>query len=149
MIKDTMILTGGITGSFSLEVYKNGKLVETFIEKNLVVMGGKANAAKLMGGDAAGKKIEKISVGTSNIPPVDGDAALTGAFTKAIATVSYPETNSVQFNFTIEDTEANGMTIREFGLLNTDNTLCARKVRADIVKTSGIRLVGTWKITIN
>ncbi len=148
-MKDAMKISGGMTGDFTLQVFKNGILMETFNEKNLVVLNGKGNAAKLMGGGAAGKKIEKVAVGTSNIPPVDGDTALTGAFVKAITSVSYPEDNSVQFNFTIEDTEANGMTIREFGLLNTDNVLCARKVRADIVKTSGIRLVGTWKITVN
>lgn len=137
-------------GEVNIQVFENGKLIETIQENNLVVTLGKTNLAKLMGGDAAGKKIDKISVGTNGTAAAVGDTAITGAFSKAIESVSYPETNSVMFNFDIDNTEANGMTIREFGLLNTDSVLCARKIRStEIVKTNAIRLVGTWKIEIN
>lgn len=138
------------TGAFHLEIYQGDTLIETISEKNLVVTLGKKNMARLFGGHADGKKVEKISVGTNVQDPVVTDTAITGAFTKSIDTVTYPDDQSVQFNFDIANGEANGMTIREFGLLNTDNVLCARKVRAgEIIKTSAIRLVGTWKITFN
>lgn len=138
------------SGWFRLEVYENGVHKETFEQKNLVVTLGHQNIARLLGGHASGKKIEKISVGTSPTDPVLGNTTITGAFTKALGGATYPETNSVLFSFDIDNDEANGMVISEFGLLNTDNVLCARKVRAgEITKTSAIRLVGTWKITIN
>lgn len=137
-------------GEVNIQVFENGKLIETMREKNLVVTLGRTNLAKLLGGDAAGKKIDKVSVGTSAVPAAITDTTITGAFTKAITSVSYPDVNSVMFNFDIDNTEANGITIREFGLLNSDSVLCARKVRTtEIVKTDVIRLVGTWKITVN
>jgi hypothetical protein len=145
-MNDTLIASG----QFKVDVFEGEKLKYSVIENNLVVTLGKTNLTKLLGGDAAGKKVEKISVGTNNTGTLVGDTAITGAFTKALLSVSYPSAQSVQFNFEIENGEANGMTIREFGLLNTDNVLFARKVRGtDIVKTSAIRLVGSWTITIN
>ncbi|HJU45745.1 MAG TPA: hypothetical protein VJ647_03130 [Chitinophagaceae bacterium] len=137
-------------GSFHLRVYENGALTDTINEHNLVVTLGHQNMARLIGGHASGKKIEKISVGTSAIDPVIGNTTITGAFTKAIDGATYPDDQSVLFSFDIDNSEANGMTIREFGLLNTDNVLCARKVRAgEIIKTNAIRLVGTWKLTFS
>ena len=137
-------------GFFDLQVFDlAGNLLEHYREENLVVSIGKTDVAKLLAGDAAGKKVSKIAVGTSATTPAAGDTALTGAFSKAVTGYSFPEGNSVLFSWSIEDNEANGMTIREFGLLTDDDTLFARKTRSDIVKTSAVRLVGTWKIVIN
>lgn len=135
-------------GYFRLQVFSNsGALIEDYIEINLVVTLGKSNVARLLAGE--GKKIGKIAVGTSGTAPTPSDSSLTGAFSKVIASYTFPEVNSVQFSWSIEETEANGMTIREFGLLLDDGTLFARKTRSDIIKTAGVRLVGTWKIVIN
>lgn len=138
-------------GVFHLQVVDvhTGKVNETFTEKNLVVTLGRGNIAKLLGGDPGGKKISKIAVGTSSTLPALSDNAITGSFVKAIAEVVYPEANSVKFSWSIDAGEANGTTIREFGLLNDDDVLCARKVRTDIVKTSAVRLVGSWTLTIS
>lgn len=138
------------TGDFILQVYENATLINTIAEKNLVVTLGLQNIARLLGGHASGKKIENISLGTNATDPALTDTAITAPFSKALSGVTYPETNSVMFAFDIDNAEANGMTIREFGLTNSDSVLCARKVRTgEIIKTSAIRLVGTWKITIN
>lgn len=138
------------TGMFHVDVIDaGGNIIETYEEKNLVVTLGKTNITKLLGGDAAGKKISKIAIGTSNTAPAITDTALTGMFSKDIAGVTYPDGNSVLFSWTLETTEGNGITIREFGLLNDSGVLCARKVRTDIVKTSAVKLVGSWKISIN
>jgi hypothetical protein len=138
------------TGAVDIQVFENGKLVDRIRENNLVVTLGKTNIAKLLGGDAAGKPITQISVGDSNNTATVGDTVITDAFTKAITGVSYPDAQSVMISFEIENSEANGLTIREFGLLNPDNVLCARKVRdSQILKSNAIRLVGTWTITIN
>jgi hypothetical protein len=140
-----------VKGVFSLLVLKasTGEVLERFAENNLVVTIGQTNITKLLGGDAAGKKISRIAIGTNGVPPTLADSAITGMFSKAITGVDYPEANSVRFNWAIDAAEGNGITIREFGLLNDDDVLCARKVRADIIKTSDVRLVGSWKITIN
>lgn len=137
-------------GYFEMNVYDlAGNLLERYVDENLVVALGKTDVARLLAGDAAGKKVSKIGVGTNGTAPVAGNTALTGAFIKAVSGYSFPEANSVLFSWSIEDTEANGMTIREFGLLLDDNTLFARKTRSEIVKTNAVRLVGTWKIVIN
>jgi len=139
-----------IRGEVKLWIYRNGTLIDFFEGQNLVVTLGKTNVAKLLGGDAAGKKIEKVSVGTNSTAATVADNTITGAFTKAIDSVTYPDAQSVMYHFDIDNSEANGMTIYEFGLLNTDNVLSARKVRdTPIIKTNAIRIVGTWKITVN
>lgn len=146
MINDKIIAKGEV----NIKVYKNGILQERIHENNLVVTLGKTNIAKLMGGDAAGKAITQIAVGTSNAATNVTDNVITGAFTKALSAVAYPDPQSVTFSFDIGTAEANGITISEFGLLNADNVLMARKVRdAQILKDVTIRLVGTWTITIN
>jgi hypothetical protein len=139
------------TGMFHVEVIdvSTDQVLETYEEKNLVVTLGKTNITKLLGGDAAGKKISKIAIGTGSVQPAVTDTTLTDIFSKLISGVSYPDSNSVLFSWSLETTEGNGLTIREFGLLNDDGVLCARKVRTDIVKTSAVRLVGTWKVSIN
>jgi hypothetical protein len=139
------------TGMFQVQVIdiRSEKVIETYSEKNLVVTLGKTNITKLLGGDAAGKKISQIAIGTGNIPAALTDTTLTGMFSKSISGATYPDSNSVLFTWSLEASEGNGMTIREFGLLNDNGVLCARKVRTDIVKTSDVRLVGSWKISIN
>jgi hypothetical protein len=138
-------------GAFALMIIdvSSGNIMERFAENNLVVSLGQKNLARLLGGDASGKSISKIGIGTNGVTPNLGDTALVGSFSKSISGASYPEANSVLFTWSIDASEGNGMTIREFGLLNGDGILCARKVRTDIVKTASVRLVGSWKITIN
>lgn len=139
-------------GLFTLQVIdaKTAAVIDSFEDNNLVVTLGHGNIAQLLGGNPAGLAISKIALGTSGTTPALTDTAITGAFSKAITGVAYPDANSVRFSWEIDATEANGMTIREFGLLTSGDVLCARKIRdGEIVKTSAVRLVGTWKITIN
>lgn len=139
-------------GDVDIQIFEGEKLIERIQEKNLVVTLGKTNIAKLIGGDPAGKIISKIGVGDNGIPATVNDNALQNGFSKNVDSVQYPDGQSVLFNYSVNADEANGITIREFGLLNSDGVLCARKVRdagQEIVKTNAIRLVGTWKISIN
>lgn len=145
-IKNEVIARGAV----DIQIFENGELIERIQEKNLVVSLGKANIAKMIGGIAGGTAISQIAVGSNGVPPATGDNAITDQFAKAFDSVTQPSSNSVMFHFDIDNSEANGLTIREFGLLNVGGVLCARKVRtADIVKTNAIRLVGTWTITVN
>ncbi len=145
------IIKDGIkpNGVFNLQIVdKNGKILEEYTDNNLIVNLGKTNVAKLLGGNVAGKKITKIAVGTGNLPPDVTDNSLTNIFSKAIDSTSYPDFNSVLFSWTLTTDDANGLTITEFGLLNEDDVLCARKVRAGIVKNNAISIIGSWKIYI-
>lgn len=138
------------TGMVTIRVYDGNMLVQEVYESNLVVTLGKTNITHLLGGNAAGKRISHIAVGTNGAAAVIEDNTLTNMFSKLVDSATYPDSLSVQFNFDIDNDEANGITIREFGLLNEDGVLCARKIRTgEIVKTSAIRILGSWKITIN
>jgi hypothetical protein len=136
-----------VKGSFCMQVLNaDGTVKEEYLENNLVVTIGKTNLTKLLGGDTAGKAVTKIAVGTNGVAPALTDTNITSAYTKAIDSVEYPDATSVKFNFHFGTTEANGMTIREAGLILDDNSLFARKVRTDYVKTSANPLSGYWII---
>lgn len=137
-------------GIVRYNVYKNDRLVYTDVCRNLVVAGGRSAIAALVGGNIGNspnrKFITTFGVGTNGNAPVDADTALTGAFTKALDSKTYPSTGVVQANFVITTGEANGMAIQEFGLYCEDGTLFARKVVNTINKTSSIRIEGSWQI---
>lgn len=137
-----------LKGIFTLHIIEvaTGKVLETYEDRNLVVNGGRTAVVNLLGGNVSGRSLTKIAFGTNAVPPANGDNAITGAFTKALGTVSYPTISSVKWDWTLEAAEANGMTIREFGLLCDNNTLFARKTREAIIKTVDVRLVGTWEV---
>lgn len=145
-----------IKGELHLRVVDHeGNVLQQFAFNNLVVNNGKLNVAKLLGGDAAGKKIDTVGVGTSATAAAVTDTTLTGSFTRAVngntaySAITYPANGQVQFAFTIQTSEANGMTINEFGLLNTNGDLCARKVLStSISKTSAFAIEGEWIIKV-
>lgn len=135
------------TGIFTLQVYRKGKLIEVYEDKNLVVDLSKQQLARLIGGDVSGRSITKIGFGTSGTAPASGNTSLTGAYVNALGAVSYPATNAVQFAFTLGTSEANGLAILEFGLFTAGDVLFARKTRAGaLVKDSDLSLTGTWRI---
>ncbi len=136
-----------VKGEFSLVISdENGNIIEEFLDKNLVVNVGKDSLCHLLAGAGSGKQITKISFGTNGSGAALTDTVITGAFTKALGAVTYPEFNSVSFAWTLGLSENNGMAITEFGLMSNDLTLFARKVRSVINKTSSIQFDGVWKI---
>lgn len=135
-------------GIFTLNVFRGGKLIETYEDKNLVVNLSKQQLARLIGGDVANRSITKIGFGTSGTAPAGGNTTLTDAYVKLLGGVTYPATNSVEFAFTLGTSEANGKSIMEFGLFTAGDVLFARKTRAGaIVKDSDLSLAGSWRIT--
>lgn len=131
----------------TLEIWnKEGQLIERVVDKNLVVNLGKQSLATLLGSADADKRVAQIGFGTSNAPTAGTDSNLENLFIKALDGVSYSGT-SVLFQYALELTENNGVTIREFGLYTLDDTLFSRLVRNPINKTNEIRLTGSWKIT--
>ena len=139
---------GNLKGRFELTVLDiEGNVIEKYIDNNLVVNGGRTAVMNLLGAATSGKRLTKLSVGTNGTAPTGADTAITGAFTKSLGAVSYPTISSVKFDWTIGASEANGIAIKEFGLLCTDNTLFARKTREVINKNSDIILNGNWTIS--
>jgi len=135
-------------GVLRYDVFRDGVLIETVEEKNLIVDGAKGVLSALLGGAVSGKSITKIGFGTNGAPPAAGNTSLTGAYVKAVDSVSYPSTSSVRFNFSLGTSEANGTAIIEFGLITADNTLFSRRVRSSAInKASDISFTGTWTIT--
>ena len=137
-----------VRGVFACKVIGIGdKVLEEYEDRNLVVNLGRNNAAQLLGGGSTTKNITQIGFGTSGVNPSPTDVDLTDKFQKNIASVSYPQTGAVAFDFTLDFGEANGKDIAEFGLFNADGELFSRKTRTNVIeKTSDIQITGTWTI---
>lgn len=135
-------------GILEYRVRRRGVIVETVLVENLIVNGARDAMARLLGGDGAGKTLDRIGFGTNGAAPVGADDDLTGAFVKALGVKSYPATGKVQWTWTLTTLEGNGLSIREFGLLCTDGTLFSRKTRSAgaIEKDEDVDLEGTWTI---
>ncbi len=136
-----------VRGNLCLQIYRKGKLVEIWKDENLVVDAGRNIMAKLVGGQT-GLNINRVAYGTNGVDPSPSDTIIQNAFTKAISTVSYPVQSQVKFDFVLLESEANGMAIREFGLVCADNTLFARRTRGGKVidKDSDFSIQGQWII---
>lgn len=133
-------------GVVKLNIYKDDELIERFEDRNLIVTSGRNAIAALIGSADSDKAVDRYAVGTNGSDTVLTDTAITAQFAKAVGGITYPS-GAVQFDFTLELAENNGVTIREFGLLCADGTLMARIVRAPIIKDSSVRIEGTWTIT--
>lgn len=135
-----------LKGELVVRVWRRGELLATYADRNMIMLAAKDALARLIAGDGAGKTVTKIGFGTDGRGPSPDDAALTGAYVKALTGHAYPEVGQVRFDWRLDTTEANGMGIREFGLITADDVLFARKTRAVIEKDSDISLDGTWTI---
>lgn len=138
-----------LKGILEYTVFKNGVAIEEVEEQNLIVTAGRTQLAHLLAGDFTGKQIAKIAFGTNGTAPALSDTKITNPFTKDINGFSYPAAGQVQFNWSLATTEANGMSILEFGLICVDTTLFSRRIRESgkpINKESDISLEGQWTI---
>lgn len=133
-------------GDFWLRIYRNGVLVEEQHDPNMIMNVAKDAMAKLIGGSGSGKTITKIGFGTSTTGPTPTDTGLANSYSKNVSTVAYPATGQVAFGWTLGTSEANGKAIAELGLICSDGTLFARKVRGAINKDADLSLEGTWTI---
>ena len=140
-----------LVGILSVQVIDvaTGKVLDSFTDKNLIVNTGKTNITKLLGG-SGGYPLNTVGVGTNATAPSVTDTALTPSSGNSVTvdSVTYPDALTVQFNFTIGTGVANCLSINEFGLIDSNGNLFSRKTRATIAKTSSVKLVGTWQISI-
>ncbi len=131
-------------GTVTFEIRgKDGQIIRQETARNLIVNGGRNALARLMSGDAS-KQVASFAVGTSGTAASLLDTALAGAFSNALTGVSYPATGKATYTWILDFADANGIAIREIGLLCAESTLFSRKVTDVIEKTADIQISGTW-----
>lgn len=138
-----------ISGIFNLQIFENGKLIVQESNHNRVVDSGLSAIADLLRGQATGRSIAQIGFGTNGSPTLPTTTTLTAPYLKPFSLISQPTPGRLEVDWSLELTEANGMDIREFGLILANGTLLARKNRDLLQKTSALTLQGKWIVKIN
>ena len=135
----------GMRGNVHLCIKRNGEVIHEEDDHNLIVTAGRAKLARLMGGGYAGH-IARVGVGEGGSAVSESDTRLTNGVLVGIESVSY-EGTSVRFNFCIGTGQANGLSIREFGLFFADGTMFSHRIRQSVIgKESDIEITGYWEI---
>lgn len=138
------------SGVLRVDVFCHGRLVESDTGGNLVVAGHGPIQAALLSGNGAGKNLAQIGFGSNTAVPVPGNTDLSAdAYFKPLDGISFPAANQIAVAFSLGLFEALGISLSEYGLLTSDGTLYARRVRiSPLLKDSSIQLTGTWTITL-
>lgn len=142
-----------LRGRLRINVFKliNGQKVwaDSFDDHNLITLSGKQLITFLLAGEPGNHKITKIGVGEDGTDPQNSDVSLLNAYVKLIDSYNFLADNIVQFNFSMDTGDANGLQIAEFGLFSDDGQLFARKIRLPAIpKDSDIIIEGDWTIWI-
>lgn len=139
----------GLGGRLRLVIRRRGRVVEIDDDNNLVVDGPRAEiASNLAGVPVEILPITHVAIGTNGTPPTGQDQVISNAFVKPLLSVTRPSPMMVVCRFHILASDANGMAIREFGLLRSDGSLYARRTRNGkvIEKDSDIEIEGEWTL---
>ena len=135
-------------GMFLLRVYKQGLLIETYEDHNLIVNWTRDAFARLLSGsfDGADLEITHIAVGTNGTPPVGANTDITDPYLKPVV-VTHPAPGKAKIHWTLGYNECQGMAIHEFGLITVNGSLFARKTReSPLHKAGDISIDGEWLI---
>lgn len=90
--------------------------------------------------------ISRFGVGIGTAAATVNDTALVSQYLKSLDGYDVSVAGQVTFHWSLGFSEANGMTISEFGLFCADDTLFAHKVRGGIVKEEDLSFEGDWTI---
>jgi hypothetical protein len=136
-----------VVGILTIQTWKNGKLIDTWVDKNLTVNVGLDTICKCISGtNGPTEIITKVGFGTTGTAAALTDTALTAPFYKTIAATTFPLTGKVKYDWALETYENNGVTIKEFGLMLGTNDLFARRVHPGISKDNTVKLTGSWTL---
>ena len=144
--------TGPCRGEFHLSVFRRGKEIDSYDDHNLVVDAGRHRLAQLAAGESQ-KAIEFIGVGSGGEDEAASDTALTDQLLLPLSAKTVAGLDA-RFDFAIGQEQANGLSIREFGLFCSDETMFSHRVRrkntdgsaAVIEKQDDITIQGYWVI---
>ncbi|MCW4589736.1 hypothetical protein NO263_03980 [Gluconacetobacter entanii] len=137
-------------GRVDLKIWRAGILIAHEMSSNLIVAGAADMKAALLSGDVTGKyAISQVGFGTNASPAQETDDALTGAYVKSVDGITAnAATGQLTVAFSLATTEANGISISEYGILSANGLLFARRVRdLPLLKASDLSFSGTWQIT--
>ena len=147
-MRPRLVSAFGLGGSLRLRVFRKGRLIEEWEDRNLCVQLPRERIARLIAEGGSLPRVTKVQVGTNGTAPSLQDTAITEPFEKPVLAISYPAPGQVQFHFAILSGDANGKAIREFGLVCEDGTLFARKTRGVIEKDADVEIEGSWTIHV-
>ncbi len=125
---------------------KSGKVIETYQDKNLIVDRARFNMAHLISASGNNAYIDQIGFGIGTSAADAGDLVLTGSTQFPFDSITYPDNNSVAFDWSLGLSDLVGISITEFGLISHNGDLFSRKVRSAIVKTADFTINGRWTI---
>ncbi|MDR0663710.1 MAG: hypothetical protein LBF80_06505 [Spirochaetaceae bacterium] len=135
-------------GKIEARVFRNGGLIDSFVEENLILNGARRQLARLIAGNVEDRHITRIAFGTNGNPASDEDEELENEYQKDISGLSFPSPGSVRFDWLLDTSEYNGEAVIEFGLRCADGTLFSRRVRdKPIPKEYDISIEGSWTIS--
>ena len=141
-----------LRGDFHLEVLRGEKVVERCEDHNLIVDSGRHRMAQMAAGESA-DAISFIGVGESGKEEKGEDTSLLNQQLFPLTKRASDGTDA-RFDFLIGPEQANGMSIREFGLFCLDGTMFSHRVRRKksdgtpsvIEKEEDISIQGYWII---
>lgn len=130
-------------GEFHLSIYRNGALEKEIDDHNLVVDSGRVRLAEL----AAGKStayITQIGIGSGSTPEAAEDTQLAEQQLYPLTDASV-DGRDARFDFLIDNSQANGLAIHEFGLFCSDGVMFSHRVRDGVIeKAADIQIKGYW-----
>jgi len=130
-------------GDFHLAVYKGGEIIGRVDDHNLVVDAGRIRLAELAAGKS-GSCITKIGVGSGSTAEAADDTELEGQQLFPLTSASV-DGRDARFDFLIDNSQANGLKIHEFGLFCADGTMFSHRVRTGLIeKEDDIQIKGYW-----
>lgn len=130
-------------GDFHLAVCKGGKIIDRIDDHNLVVDAGRIRLAELAAGKS-GSYIAKIGVGSGSTQEAATDTELVEQQLFPLTSASVGGRDA-RFDFLIDNSQANGLKIHEFGLFCADGTMFSHRVRTGLIeKEDDIQIKGYW-----
>ena len=131
-------------GEFHIDVLKNGRIVQTISDHNMVVDVGRIRLAELAAGTKANQHITQIGLGSGSETEDASDISLTNQTLLPLSGVTVTG-RDVRFDFFVDTDQANGLQVHEFGLFCADNTMFSHRVRSGVIeKENDIQLKGYW-----
>jgi hypothetical protein len=148
--KDTLKAKGIVNISV---INKEGKVIESMTHNKVVDLGIEAFLKHVNG--AYTSLIEHFRMGVGITPPSAEDTGLespvefsAGVTTKVFDSVGYPSTKEMKYQLTVDFAEGNGETLSEIGLFFADGTMFSRFMHQGVNKTSYIKIVYQYTISI-